>query len=166
MTQENRAQGTPPQPTQDNAGVVAPPVLIYVVGILAGFALDFALPYPLLPGLHQYWVGGLMIAIGGLGILLAYLKFRQVDNDPRPWKPTTAFVAEGIYRHTRNPMYVSFSLLHLGAAVAGDCPWVLATLLPVLALIHFGVILREERYLEGLFGQDYLRYKATVRRWV
>ncbi len=47
-----------------------------------------------------------------------------------------------------------------------DAGWVLALLGPLLAVMHFGVITREERYLEHKFGDEYLRYKAKVRRWI
>lgn len=153
-------------PIADSPGVIAPPVAIYGVAIAAGFALDYFLPYPVLPGWVQYPLGALLLAPGvGLN-LLAYRKFRRAKTDVRPWKPTTAIVADGIYRYTRNPIYLGFTLLQAGAAVAGDSPWVLALLAPVLLLMHHGVILREERYLAGKFGAGYLDYKAAVRRWI
>jgi protein-S-isoprenylcysteine O-methyltransferase Ste14 len=153
-------------PIADSPGVVAPPVAIYAVGIVGGFALDYFFPYPLLPGWVQYPLGALLLVPGAAVIWLAYRKFRRAKTDVRPWKPTTAIVADGIYRYTRNPIYLGFTLLQAGAGVAGDSPWVLAMLGPVLWVMHHGVILDEERYLEVKFCEAYLDYKATVRRWV
>jgi protein-S-isoprenylcysteine O-methyltransferase Ste14 len=58
------------------------------------------------------------------------------------------------------------ALIFIGIALAADAPWALVMLVPATLLMHHGVILREERYLEGLFGDEYLRYKRTTRRWV
>ncbi len=57
-------------------------------------------------------------------------------------------------------------MLYLGIAIAADSVWVLAGLIPTLVVMHHGVILREEEYLEAKFGEEYLRYKNTVRRWL
>jgi protein-S-isoprenylcysteine O-methyltransferase Ste14 len=81
-------------------------------------------------------------------------------------KPTTTIVRTGPYRFSRNPIYVAFSLFHLGLALWVDSAWLLATLLGAVALVHGVVIPREERYLERRFGAEYLAYKASVRRWV
>jgi protein-S-isoprenylcysteine O-methyltransferase Ste14 len=75
-------------------------------------------------------------------------------------------VVEGPYRVTRNPIYLAFTLLYAGITVLVNALWA-ALLLPfVLAIMRRGVIDREERYLERRFGDDYLRYKARVRRWI
>ena len=63
-------------------------------------------------------------------------------------------------------MYVAMSVAYAGVSIAMDNLWMLALLVPTLAVIHTGVIAREERYLERKFGGEYLRYKATVRRWL
>ena len=81
-------------------------------------------------------------------------------------KPTTAIVRSGPYRFSRNPIYLAYSLLLLGIALWVNSVWLLATLGVAVALMHFFVIRREEEYLERRFGLEYLRYKASVRRWV
>ena len=53
-----------------------------------------------------------------------------------------------------------------GHGIAADGPWTLALLVPLLIVLHYGVIIREERYLERKFGDDYRRYRSTVRRWL
>lgn len=78
--------------------------------------------------------------------------------DPR--EPTTAIVTGGPYRFTRNPLYLSMTLIYSGITALFDA-------LPgVLRIMRRGVIEREERYLEGKFGDEYLNYKAQVRRWI
>ncbi len=80
--------------------------------------------------------------------------------------PTTAIVRTGPYRFGRNPIYLAFSLLHLGIAIWVNSLWLIATLIAAVALMALVVIPREERYLEGRFGAEYRDYKASVRRWL
>jgi protein-S-isoprenylcysteine O-methyltransferase Ste14 len=63
-------------------------------------------------------------------------------------------------------LYVSLALLYAGLAIAARSLWALLLLIVVLVVTHRGVISREERYLERKFGDDYLQYKARVRRWL
>lgn len=81
-----------------------------------------------------------------------------------PMRPTTAIVASGPFRFTRNPL--GFALLFLGLTLALDTWWGVVALVPLFLVMHFGVVLREERYLEGKFGDDYRRYRARVARYV
>ncbi len=96
----------------------------------------------------------------------AVLAFRRAGTPPEPHKPTTAIVTSGPYRFTRNPIYVSFTLVQLGIALWTGSGWILALLVPVIVLMHYGVIAREERYLERKFGDEYNEYRRHVRRWV
>jgi protein-S-isoprenylcysteine O-methyltransferase Ste14 len=75
-------------------------------------------------------------------------------------------VRTGPFRYSRNPIYLAFSLLHLGIAIWLNSLWLLATLVVAVALMDFVVIRKEERYLERRFGAEYLDYKASVRRWL
>jgi protein-S-isoprenylcysteine O-methyltransferase Ste14 len=93
-------------------------------------------------------------------------RFRAARTNPEPWKPSTAVVASGVYRHTRNPMYVGMTLVYLALALAFDSGVALLLAAPLLALVRWGVIAREERYMEAKFGDDYRRYRASVRRWL
>ena len=81
-------------------------------------------------------------------------------------QPTTTIVTDGPFRYSRNPMYISLTLLYMGLAVLINSLWILLLLLPVLLVIQNGVVKREEQYLERKFGETYLRYKAQVRRWI
>ena len=90
----------------------------------------------------------------------------RAGADPHPYEPTTAIVTTGPYAVTRNPMYVFATVVYVGIAFVVNTLWPIA-LLPVgIALLYYGVIAREERYMEKVFGDEYLKYKARVRRWV
>jgi protein-S-isoprenylcysteine O-methyltransferase Ste14 len=154
--------------TKDHAGVLAPPPLIFAAFLAAGLALDFwIVRVPTgAPAMPRYVAAGL-IAVAALTLgFNALFGFRRAGTSPEPWRPTTAIVTRGAYRITRNPMYVGMLLLYLAVAIAADSVVTLVLAVPLLVVIRYGVIAREERYLEAKFGEDYRRYKAGVRRWI
>src|ERR687898_21272 len=141
----------------DTAGVIAPPPLIFLGGLAVGLGLELLLGSSV-PDWVQ-WIGG--------ALLLAFERaFNRRGTAVEPWKPSTAIVTDGVYRFTRNPGYLGMALVYAGIALLADALWALAPLPLVLVLIDRGVIAREERYLEGKFGEEYLGYKRGVRRWV
>lgn len=129
-------------------------------------ALELAFPIGALP-LALALLGGL---IGGaLWLALdgrAMLRFRRAGTSIAPTKPTTALVTSGPYRLTRNPMYVGMACLYAGLALALGVIWALAVLPLVLLAVDRLVIVREERYLEGKFGEEYREYMRRARRWL
>ena len=94
------------------------------------------------------------------------MRFRRARTPLDVRKPATALITQGPYRFSRNPIYVSMTLLYAGLAFLLGNGWVLALAAPVLLVMDFWVVRREERHLEAKFGEDYLRYKAAVRRWL
>lgn len=150
----------------DTAGLIAPPPLIFLAFLLAGLGLDFLWPYPVLPAPLQYWLGGAVILCSFAMVFPAFRAFKRAGTEVNPKKPTTAIVSEGSFRFSRNPLYLSLAVLVAGIAVAADAIWVVAMLVPTLVVIRYGVIAREEAYLEKKFGEEYLAYKARVRRWL
>ena len=72
----------------------------------------------------------------------------------------------GPYRFSRNPIYLSFTLLQLGLGLWANSAWLVGALIPTLVLMSYGVIAREERYMAQKFGGEYLRFTAAVRRWI
>ena len=83
-----------------------------------------------------------------------------------PIRPTTAIVSDGVYRFTRNPMYVSMVAVYVGIALLIRAPWALVLLPLVVLLVDRLVIAKEERYLRGKFGETYTNYCSRVRRWI
>lgn len=160
------------QPSPDlemkSAGVVVPPPLIYAGTLAAALLLDWLIAGPV-TGLGQTprVLIGVALAVIGIAIpLVASAQFRMANTDVRPWRPSAALVTTGIYRYTRNPMYLGMTLIYAGIALLADSVLVLLLLLPLLALIHYSVIRREEHYLSITFGEAYRDYKSRVRRWI
>lgn len=153
---------------RDIPGVIAPPPLIYVGFLLAGWGIGQMFDIPGL-GLPDLWRRGLAVAglIIGFGLEAAAAGlFRRARTAIQPWKPSTALVTGGVYRFSRNPIYVGMAILYAGLAVALDSPVALALILPCLVVVDRLVIAREERYLQARFGPAYLAYRQAVRRWL
>ena len=151
---------------KDTAAVIAPPPLIYLAGLAAGLILGAAVPIPFLARGAASVIGAVLIA-AALGLALWGTRtMRRAGTSVRPDVPTTALVTTGPFGFSRNPLYVALTLLYAGIAIAARSLWALLLLIGVLAVVHRGVIGREERYLEQKFGVDYLQYKARVRRWL
>jgi protein-S-isoprenylcysteine O-methyltransferase Ste14 len=150
---------------RDNAGVVAPPPLIYLVTLLLGLLLNRRLPAPFLPRRTARTLG--LPLLGG-GVLLAVWfrrSMRRAGTPPNPWKPVSSLVTDGPFRYSRNPVYLAFTMIYAGISCLANALWAVLLLPPVLLVMQRGVVEREERYLEIRFGAQYLRYKARVRRW-
>jgi protein-S-isoprenylcysteine O-methyltransferase Ste14 len=144
--------------------VVRPPI-VYLVAIAVGLGLEAVWPTQRLPRA----VEPLAIALVAFAIALfvaAIRTLRTARTTFRTQQPTTAIVATGPYRFSRNPIYLAFTLLQLGIGLWRNSLWVLALLVPALAMVWIGSVAREERYLEAKFGDEYRRYCAKVRRWL
>jgi protein-S-isoprenylcysteine O-methyltransferase Ste14 len=155
------------QPTQRHgtAGVIAPPPVIYLGFLGLGFVLEGLLPGAELPGWAQ-WLGAAVIA-AGVALMLSFERaFKRAGTDANPYRPSTALATDGPYRLSRNPGYLGMAITYIGITLAAEAPWALVMLVPATLVIRYGVIAREERYLEGLFGDEYLSYKRNTRRWI
>ena len=91
--------------------------------------------------------------------------FRTAGTHPEPWKPSTALVTDGIFAWLRNPMYVGGTLFLVGLAVLLASDWMLVMTIGFFVVLHFGVVRREERYLEAKFGESYRHYRNRVPRY-
>ena len=149
----------------DRPGVVAPPPLVFLAFFGAGALLEWLWPTPALPSPAAYGGAALGLGITVALVLAARRRFREAGTNVEPTRPATALVTEGIYGRTRNPMYLALALGHAGIAVGFGFLWALASLVPALLVIHFGVVRREERYLDEKFGEPYRRYASETPRW-
>lgn len=150
---------------KEHAGVIAPPPLIYLVPLLLGILLQHWFPRSLVPVSLATPLGSLLILLGMVG-LPAIIAFRRAGTRPEPWKPVTALVTTGPYRFSRNPMYVGLTVIYLGVTVLVNSFWPLLFLPVILPLMLFGVVRREEAYMERRFGDEYRAYRTRVRRWL
>jgi len=151
------------------AGVIARPPLLFLAALLIGFVLDrlLRLPFPI-PGIDlvDWIIGGSLILIG-LALAAAGIRnFSWAGTPVQGTKPTRALVTTGIHGWTRNPIYLGMFLLYGGIGIAARSPWIVILTLPLAITIRYGVVAREEAYLEGRFSDAYRNYKARVRRWL
>lgn len=149
----------------DREHVPLPP-LVYLAGIAAGFGVDWLLPVRGLSLEIQLVVGLPIIVLAIVLVLMSAWELSRAGTSPLHERPTTKVISRGLYGMSRNPIYVAMTLGCVGVAITADRVWVLvATALAVLVIDRM-VIAREELFLEAKFGDDYLAYKARVRRWV
>jgi len=154
---------------RDTPGVIAPPPLLALAVLLLGLALDWMFPADLLALLltrsERIAIAVILIAAGAALAIAAMRGFRSAGTHVEPWKPSLALVTDGIFAWLRNPMYVgaTFGLAGFAFALASD--WMLVMTVVFVPVIHFGVVKREEHYLEAKFGDAYRAYKARVPRY-
>lgn len=154
---------------RDHAGVIAPPPVIAAATVVCGLVLDRILPAFVLTVLIDFStrvvIAVLLAIAGGALALAAEMRFKRAGTATMPWKPASALVTDGVYAHVRNPMYVGLALVVAAIAVALASDWTLVLMVPAGLVMHFGVVKREERYLEAKFGDAYRQYKARVPRY-
>lgn len=151
---------------QDTAGVIALPPVIYAAGLVVGFVLHKLYPIRLLPARQTGLLGTLLACVATIPGGAAFAAMARAHTNPDPHQPTTAIVTSGPFKYTRNPIYLSFTLLYVAIATAVNSLTMLVPLPIVLLVMRRGVIEREEAYLQRKFGDEYRSYKARVRRWV
>jgi protein-S-isoprenylcysteine O-methyltransferase Ste14 len=150
----------------DHPDVIALPPFLYLAAFLVVLLLRWIRPWPILPPHFVPWAGiGMLIAGLAIGIP-GRLALRSAGTSVKPTQPTTAIVTRGTYRFTRNPLYVGLTCFFIGLTLAFDTGWGFVVLLPLLVVMHFGVVRREERYLEAKFGEEYRQYRGRVRRYL
>jgi protein-S-isoprenylcysteine O-methyltransferase Ste14 len=156
--------------TNDNdaASVRFPPPLVYLIAVIAGALLHaYVLPLRCDLGLGARVSVATAIATVGTAIMIGAIGlFKRTGQDPKPWKTTPEIISTGVYRYTRNPMYVGMALFQIAIGIGFANGWILALLPPVLVIIYSMAIRHEEAYLERKFGAPYTEYKRSVRRWL
>ena len=152
--------------THIGPGIRLPPPVIYLAALLTGIVLNSLWAMSPLPGSWRYIVGSLLIVVNVLIMPPVLRRFRRAGTSFDVRKAASVLITDGPYRFSRNPSYVSLTLLYLGVGIILNNGWILLLVVPVLLVMDLWVVRKEERHLETKFGEDYLRYKAAVRRWL
>ena len=151
----------------DAAQVIIRPPLAWGLAVIAGLALNWLAPLPLLPAdLPAGWLGAMVFVLALALFAWAIVTITRAGSNVPTNLPTTTIVESGPYRFTRNPIYLAMFLGLIGLAIAFDNLWLLLMLVPFALVIHYGVVTREEAYLERKFGDVYRGYRSRVRRWL
>jgi protein-S-isoprenylcysteine O-methyltransferase Ste14 len=146
--------------------VIHPPIALAIALVLA-FALNWVMPLPFVPPAIPHIQTGVLLVIAALLIIRwAAVTFRKARTNILTSQATTAIVATGPFAYSRNPIYVAALIGMVAAAIAFNSLWFLAASIAIYVVLRYGVIAREEIYLERKFGAPYLDYKAKVRRWL
>jgi protein-S-isoprenylcysteine O-methyltransferase Ste14 len=151
---------------RDSPRVVVLPPFLYGGAFLVMLALRWFWRMPIAAPVATLWPG-IVLSVLAVGIAIAGRRTMEAaGTNVNPMLPTTAIVTSGPFRFSRNPLYVALTLLFLGLTLAFDTWWGIILLPPVLLVMHYGVVLREERYLERKFGEPYRQYRSRVRRYL
>ena len=153
--------------TAETAQVVIRPPLAWGLAVIAGLALNWFIPLPFLPAdLPAGWLGTIVFVLALALVAGAIVTITRAGSNVPTNLPTTTIVESGPYRFTRNPIYLGMFLGLIGLAIAFDNLWLLMMLVPFALVIRYGVVAREEVYLERKFGDVYRGYRSRVRRWL
>ncbi len=150
----------------DNPGVVARPPLLYGAAFVVVLVFRWFWPIPIFGRAVALWPGLALIVLGVGTAIWGRRMMQAAGTSIDPALPTTAIVTSGPFRYSRNPLYLALSLLYLGLTLAFNTWWGIVVLVPILGIMHRGVVLREERYLEQKFGESYRQYRSKVRRYL
>ena len=151
----------------DTANVIIRPPIAWAVAVLVGLALNWRLPLRFIPAaIPAGGLGAMVFALALALVLWAIVTMTRAGSNVPTSLPTTTIVNTGPYRFTRNPIYLGMILGLIGLAIALNSLWLLLTLAPFAVVIRYGVIAREEAYLERKFGDVYRHYRRRVRRWL
>lgn len=153
---------------EEGAAVRFPPPLVYLIAMIVGvLAQAFVAPLHL-DFSSSFRIGGaVVIACISVPLMASAISlFNRSGQDPKPWAVTPEIITSGIYRFTRNPMYVGMALLQVAVGVGLASGWILAFVPIVLVIVYVIAVRHEESYLEQKFGSIYTDYRASVRRWI
>jgi protein-S-isoprenylcysteine O-methyltransferase Ste14 len=153
---------------KDNPGVIAFPPFIWLAGaILSTLVHFFVIHLPIATSYRVCLVCGIALMIVAPTLALSALfAMLGAGTNVDPAKPALTIVRGGPFRLTRNPMYLALCFLQIALGFFLNDWITLLFVVPLFLVLHFGVVLREERYLTAKFGEPYLQLKREVRRWL
>ncbi len=143
--------------------------VVFGIPLLLGIALQWLFPLSLPEGIIRQVlipVGIVLVILGIALIVLARREFAHYGQFMDPGHPIDKIIDTGVFSISRNPLYLGVVITLSGIAFVFNALWILISLIPAIVLCHYILIAPEERYLARKFGQAYLSYAASVRRWV
>lgn len=149
-----------------NAGIRIPAPILTLIHVTMAILLGWFVPLPIPAPMFIRGLGFGLAAFGFVLGVLALREFRRVRTTSDPKKPVRKFVTSGVYRYTRNPIYLGFVLILIGLPLNMGIYWGFVLAWPLITFINNMVIKYEEAYLEGKFKEQYTDYKLRVRRWL
>jgi protein-S-isoprenylcysteine O-methyltransferase Ste14 len=152
----------------DNPGVIAFPPFIWLLGAVISTLVHFFVVH--LPITTNYWIclvcGIALIVVAPALAVSALITMLAAGTNVDPAKPALTIVRGGPFRFTRNPMYLALCFLQIALGFFLNDWITLLFVVPLFLTLHYGVVLREERYLAAKFGEPYLQLKREVPRWL
>ena len=143
-----------------------PPYLV-ITSLISSLTLEYLYPVAFTTGSSiQFFLGLVIIIVSIILFYCTFIIFKSNAENPHPRSVTTQLFLGGTYKYSRNPIYLGFVLMLIGCSICFNSVWYLVFAILELILLHFGVILPEEKYLEKEFDKVYLEYKNSVRRWI
>jgi protein-S-isoprenylcysteine O-methyltransferase Ste14 len=150
----------------DNPGVIAFPPLIWLVTAVISVLVHLFVRLPIMSYRICLVCGIVFVILAPTLALSALRTMKAAGTNVHPSEPVLALVRDGPFRFTRNPMYLALCLLQVALGFFLNDWITLLFVTPLVLILHYGVVLREERYLAAKFGEPYLQYKREVRRWI
>ena len=150
----------------DNLGVIAFPPLIWLVNAVISVLLHLFVRLPIMKYSFCLVCAIVLIILAPMLALSALRTMKAAGTNVHPSKPTLTIVRSGPFRFTRNPMSLALCLVQIALGFFLNDWITLLFVVPLALIFHYGVVLREERYLTAKFGEPYLQYKRGVRRWI
>jgi protein-S-isoprenylcysteine O-methyltransferase Ste14 len=145
--------------------IIYPPMWL-LIGIVLIFALDEYWPLSRYDSTAAQGAGGVLLLVGLWLLVSAGGLFRKADTEMIPFREVRSLVTRGVYRYTRNPMYLAMTLILLGVAITVAAVSALAVPPAFMLVVQWRYILPEEALLREQFGEDYRDYCQRVRRWL
>jgi protein-S-isoprenylcysteine O-methyltransferase Ste14 len=150
----------------DNPGVVVRPPFLYGGALVVVLVCRWLWRMPIVDHGGILWPGIAVVALAIAFMTWGRRTLKAAGTNINPALPTTTIVTSGPFRFSRNPLYLGLTLTFLGLTLAVNTWWGVVVLGPLLIIMHRGVVLREERYLEAKFGESYRQYCSSVRRYL
>lgn len=143
--------------------------VVFGIPFLISLALQWVVPLSLPQGILRQAlipVGAILFILGIVIVILARREFARYGQSTEPGHPTSKIVTTGVFSISRNPLYLGIVSTLIGVALVTNFMWILALLIVAILLCQMVLIAPEEQYLQNKFGNEYLEYTSSVRRWL